>query len=106
MQEPTFPALTLAEQGLVERYLRVVDVLARMNPAREPGRLPTTYWRQPAQALLAASRDLLASVEEMIERGEDEIHAPTLTRAMVLLDADTRTGRLRIPPQEPAPPDG
>ena len=42
-ESPTFPGLTLAEQQLVEGYLRVADLLGRMNPGREPGRIPTKY---------------------------------------------------------------
>jgi hypothetical protein len=100
-EPPTFPGLTLAEQQLVEGYLRVADLLGRINPGREPGRIPTKYYRNPAQALVAAARDLAATVEAMIERGEGEIYGPTLTRAMLLMDAEARTGRVRV-----TPPDG
>jgi len=91
----------MAEQQLVEGYLRLADLLGRINPAREPGRIPTKYYRNPAQALVAAARDLAATVEAMIERGEGEIYGPTLTRAMLLMDAEARTGRVRV-----IPPDG
>lgn len=96
----SFPGLTLAEQDLVEGYLRIADLLGRMNPAREPSRLPTSYYRNPAQALVAAARELAAAVEAMIERGETEIYGPTLTRAMLMMDAEARTGRTRVAPPE------
>ena len=36
----------------------------------------------------------------MIERGEGEIYGPTLTRAMLLMDADARTARVRVTPPD------
>lgn len=88
--------MTAAEKELAHYLLRAVDLLGRMNPSREPGRIPTSSYRHSAQALVAAAREINAAVERMIERGEDELFAPTLTRAMVLLGAEKRSERVVI----------
>ncbi|MET7767184.1 hypothetical protein [Nocardia sp. NPDC005366] len=90
------PGLTAAEKELVDQLLRAIDLLGRMNPSREPGRIPTSAYRHSAQALLAAARNINAAIEHMIDRGETELFAPTLTRAMTLLDAEKRSERVVI----------
>jgi hypothetical protein len=99
--EPPLPGLTQAEQDLVHHYLRAVDLLGRLNPAHEPGRIPTYACTHAAQALVSAAKELVQALEAMVERGEKEIFAPTLTRAMLLLGAERRTERVRIEDKGP-----
>jgi hypothetical protein len=35
----------------------------------------------------------------MHQRGEHEVHAPTLARALRVLDGERRTGRIALPPR-------
>ncbi|MEK8169644.1 hypothetical protein NKH77_07135 [Streptomyces sp. M19] len=94
---PPLPALTRAEGAVVDRYLEVLDLLGRINPVR--GRDTYTALRA-AQALpgrTAALRDALAL---MHERGESELHAEVLTRALRVLDGERRAGRITVPPDE------
>lgn len=91
------PALTRAEGAYVDGYLDVVDLVGRLNPARSTH----TYGAlRAAQALVkeaAALRDALAL---MHQRGEHEVHAATLARALRALDGERRTGRVTLP-QDP-----
>jgi hypothetical protein len=93
---PRLPALTDAECSLVDHYLAVVDLVARVNPARSNGHTYASL--RAAQALAGEARALLAAVELMWERGEREIHVATLTRALRALDGDRRAGRVTLPP--------
>ncbi|GAA2285353.1 hypothetical protein GCM10010145_55320 [Streptomyces ruber] len=93
---PPLPALTRAEAELIDRYLDVVDLLGRINPAR-PG---DTYGAlRAAQALAGKAVALRAALELMHKRGESEVHAPTLARALRVLDGERRTARVTLPPQ-------
>jgi len=93
---PRVPALTDAECSFIDHYLAVVDLVARINPARSTGH---AYARlRAAQALAGEAGALLEAVEVMWERGEREIHVPTLTRALRALDGDRRAGRVTLPP--------
>jgi hypothetical protein len=96
MDDTPLPGMTRAEQDLVHHYLRAVDLMGRLNPAHEPGRIPTVAITHTAQALVAAAKELTKALEDMLERGEKEIYGPTLTRAMLLLDAQRRTERVVI----------
>jgi hypothetical protein len=93
---PRLPALTDAECSFVDHYLAVVDLVARINPARSNGH--TYVSLRAAQDLAGEARALLAAVELMWERGEREIHVATLTRALRALDGDRRAGRVTLPP--------
>jgi hypothetical protein len=93
---PRVPALTDAECSFVDHYLAVVDLVARINPARGNGH--TYACLRAAQALAGEARALLGAVELMWERGEREIHVATLTRALRALDGDRRAGRVTLPP--------
>ncbi|WP_207926989.1 hypothetical protein [Actinocrispum wychmicini] len=95
-KDAPLPGMTRAEQDLVHHYLRAVDLMGRLNPAHEPGRIPTIAVTHAAQALVSAARELVKALEAMVDRGEKEIYAPTLTRAMLLLDAQRRTERVLI----------
>jgi hypothetical protein len=109
MADADVPALTEAEQDLVDAYLRVVDLVARLNPARDSGHFSAHGCVNAAQALVAAARDVLRAAETMVERGETELHAPTLATAVAALDGERRTARvvLHAPAHDPdAPPAG
>ena len=92
---PAMPALTDAECSFVDHYLAVVDLTARINPARSSGHAYSCL--RAAQSLATEARALLAALELMWERGEREIHVPTLTQALRALDGERRAGRVTIP---------
>ncbi len=79
---------------MVDSYLEVLDLVGRINPAHGGD----TYGRlRAAQALAgraAALRDALALMQE---RGEREIHAPALVRALRVLDGERRAARTTLP---------
>jgi hypothetical protein len=89
------PALTDAECSVIDHYLAVVDLMARINPARSRGHTYTSL--RAAQSLATEARDLLAALELMWDRGEREIHVTTLTRALRALDGERRAARVTIP---------
>ncbi|MDX2881306.1 hypothetical protein, partial [Streptomyces ipomoeae] len=63
---PPLPALTRAEAELIDRYLDVVDLLGRINPAR-PG--DTYRGLRAAQALVGKATALRNALELMHRRG-------------------------------------
>jgi hypothetical protein len=93
---PRLPALTDAECSFVDHYLAVVDLVARINPARSKGHAYATL--RAAQELAGEARALLEAIELMWRRGEREIHVSTLTRTLRALDGDRRAGRVTLPP--------
>ena len=92
---PPMPALTDAECSFIDHYLAVVDLAARINPARGSGH--TYPCLRAAQSLATEARQLLAALELMWERGEREIHVGTLTQALRALDGERRATRVTIP---------
>jgi hypothetical protein len=93
-EPPPLPALTRAEAELIDRYLDVVDLLGRINP----GRSGDTYrGLRAAQALVGRAAELRDALTLMHRRGETELHAATLARALRVLDGDRRTARVTIP---------
>ncbi|MEV6618817.1 hypothetical protein ACIRPQ_16800 [Streptomyces sp. NPDC101213] len=92
---PPLPALTRAEAELIDRYLEVVDLVGRVNPAR---RGDTYGGLRAAQALVSRATALRDALTLMHQRGESELHAPTLARALRLLDGERRTARVTVPP--------
>ena len=88
------PALTDAECEVVDRYLAVVDLLARINPARTGH---TYTGLRAAQSLATEARALLGALELMWSRGERELHVATLTQALRALDGERRAARVTIP---------
>ncbi|MFD3499784.1 hypothetical protein ACFWWT_23310 [Streptomyces sp. NPDC058676] len=92
---PPLPALTRAEGELIDRYLDVVDLLGRINPAR-PG--DTYSGLRAAQALVTKAVELRDALALMHRRGESEVHADTLARALRVLDGERRTNRVALPP--------
>ncbi|MEV0278905.1 hypothetical protein AB0I22_21320 [Streptomyces sp. NPDC050610] len=92
---PPLPPLTRAESELVDRYLEAVDLLGRINPARGDD---TYRALRAAQALVTKAAGLRDALALMHERGESDLHAPTLARALRVLDGERRTGRVSMPP--------
>ena len=99
---PPLPALTRAEGELIDRYLEVVDLLGRINPARGAH---TYSSLRAAQALVTKATALRDALALMHQRGESELHTPTLTRALRVLDGERRTARVTVPDQQGQPPD-
>ncbi|WP_338694039.1 hypothetical protein V2W30_05240 [Streptomyces sp. Q6] len=95
-EQPPLPALTRAECELVDAYLAVVNLLARINPARGDD---TYRGLRAAQALVSRATALRDALTLMHQRGESEVHAATLTRALRVLDGERRTQRVTLPPE-------
>lgn len=91
---PPLPALTRAEGELIDRYLEVVDLLGRINPARADH---TYSGLRAAQALVRSATALRDALVVMHQRGESELHAETLTRALRVLDGERRAARVTVP---------
>ncbi|MEV0492358.1 hypothetical protein [Streptomyces atratus] len=92
---PPLPALTRAEGEFIDCYLEVLDQLGRINPAHGSD----TYGAlRAAQALASRAGALRDALTLMHERGEAQIHAATLTRALRVLDGERRAGRVTVPP--------
>ncbi|MFI5757713.1 hypothetical protein [Streptomyces sp. NPDC051569] len=93
---PPLPALTRAEGDFVDSYLQIVDLLGRINPARGTD----TYGAlRAAQALVARAAELREALTTMHARGETDLHAATLARALRVLDGERRAGRVTLPPE-------
>ncbi|MCX3061043.1 hypothetical protein [Streptomyces beihaiensis] len=95
-EPPPLPALTRAEAALIDAYLEVVDMVARINPARGDD---TYRGLRAAQALVGRATDLRDALNLMHQRGESEVHARTLARALRVLDGERRTRRVTLPPE-------
>lgn len=91
------PGLTEAEHALVTSYRRVLELLARLDPAR-PG--VTLYGASRAAADLEAEvRVLRAALAAMPERGQDELFPETLATVLRALDTDRLVRRLLLGPE-------
>ncbi|GEB48249.1 MULTISPECIES: hypothetical protein [Streptomyces] len=94
-EQPPLPALTRAEGEVVDTYLEILDLLGRINP----GRGGDTYRAlRAAQALAGRATALRDALTLMHRRGESELHAATLARALRVLDGERRAGLLGLPP--------
>jgi hypothetical protein len=93
---PPLPALTRAEAELIDRYLEVVDLLGRINPALHGD---TYRGLRAAQALVGKATALRDALALMHQRGETHLHADTLARALRVLDGERRTARVTLPPE-------
>lgn len=93
---PPLPALTRAEGQVVDSYLEVLDLLGRINPARGHD---TYGGLRAAQALVGRATALRDALTVMHERGELEMHADTLARALRVLDGERRAARVALPPE-------
>ena len=91
---PPLPALTRAESELIDRYLEMADLLGRVNPARAGD---TYRSLRAAQALVRKAAELRDALTLMHQRGETELHAATLARALRVLDGERRTARVTVP---------
>lgn len=98
---PPLPALTRAEGEVIDRYLEVVDLLGRINPARADN---TYQGLRAAQALVSTAAALRDALAVMHERGERDLHASTLARALRVLDGERRTARVTVPSACTEPP--
>ncbi|MFI8998707.1 hypothetical protein [Streptomyces sp. NPDC053542] len=94
---PPLPALTRAEGAVIDSYLQVLDLLGRINPARGEG---TYRGLRAAQALVGQAVALRDALALMHERGETELHAQTLSRALRVLDGERRAGLVAVPPPD------
>ncbi|MEU7581234.1 hypothetical protein AB0B50_26940 [Streptomyces sp. NPDC041068] len=92
---PPLPALTRAEADLIDRYLEVVDLVGRINPARSGH---TYGGLRAAQALVGRATALRDALTLMHQRGESEVHATTLAEALRVLDGERRSRRVTVPP--------
>ncbi|MGW6567579.1 hypothetical protein [Streptomyces sp. NPDC054975] len=91
---PPLPALTRAEGEFIDAYLEVVDLLGRINPSRASH----TYGAlRAAQALVGRANALRDALTAMHARGESEVHAETLARALRVLDGERRSDRVTVP---------
>lgn len=95
---PALPALTRAEGEVVDRYLEVVDLLARTNPARGPRTLAAL---SAAQGLVTAASHLRDALALMHARGEVELYARELAQALRVLDGERRTARVALGRERP-----
>lgn len=99
--DPRLPPLTRAEAEFVDRYLAVVDCLARISPHRAERAYGAV---RAAQRLVREAEGLRDALETMHERGESEVFSDPLVRAIRELDGARRTGRLVLP-DDPERPD-
>ena len=92
------PALTEAEYDLLDRYVDVLRLIARLNPG---GRTNSTKAAlNAAELLVIESRYLRDAFATMLERGETELHTRTLARILRAMEADRhaeRTAPLETP---------
>jgi hypothetical protein len=80
---------------LIDRYLEAVDLLGRINPARDGD---TYRGLRAAQALVRKAAELRDALALMHRRGEAELHGDTLARALRVLDGERRAARVALPP--------
>lgn len=92
---PPLPALTRAEGAVVDGYVEVLNQVGRANPAYGGD---TYRALRAAQALVAASTAFRDAVRDMHDRGESELYAADLSRALRVLGAERRAARVALPP--------
>lgn len=97
-QRASSPALTRAEGEVVDRYLEVVDLLGRTNPARAPRTLAAL---SAAQGLVTAASHLRDALALMHTRGEVELYGRELAQALRVLDGERRTARVALVRERP-----
>ncbi len=86
------PALTEAEAEVLERYARMLELLARLNPARTASN--TRGCLHAAAALVSEARGLQAALARMQERGEEELFNQVLSDALRHLHIDRHIARI------------
>ncbi|MEU5770692.1 hypothetical protein ABZ782_32740 [Streptomyces asoensis] len=92
---PPLPAPTRAEAELIDGRLDVVGMLGRADPAHQGA---TYRGLRAAQALVTKAAALRDALSPMHRRGESELHAPTLARALRVPAGERRTARVTLPP--------
>ncbi|GGK70397.1 hypothetical protein Ppa06_36180 [Planomonospora parontospora subsp. parontospora] len=97
------PALTRAEQDFLDHYLRILELLGRINPASAEY---TYAGVTAAQALATEAAKLRDALTLMYDRAEKEIHREPLVRALRILGAEDRLRRLALPGPGPEPDRG
>ena len=90
------PAVTDAEARFVDEYLRVADLLGRLNPQHAGDHAYRLV--RASQDLAAAAERLRLATEEMWQRGEREVFGDVLRRALLALDGERRTRRVVVTP--------
>ncbi|WP_163505924.1 hypothetical protein [Fodinicola acaciae] len=89
-RDAELPALTRAEQDLIDSYLGALRQLGRANPARAT----STYGvLTAAQALVAQATALRDALVAMTDRGETDIYPDTMARALRVLGVDELASR-------------
>ncbi len=88
------PGLTAAEADLLEHYVRILELLARLNPARTASTVHGCL--VGAQALVSEAKALHAALASMQSRGQDEVFNQVLSRALRHLQADRHLARLDL----------
>ncbi|MEX5270697.1 hypothetical protein [Kocuria sabuli] len=93
--EERLPGLTAAEADLLEHYARILELLARMNPARPASTVhgcPNT-----SQALISEARALHAALATMQARGQDQFFHRVHTQVLRHLGIEAHLRRLELP---------
>ncbi|GAA3442414.1 hypothetical protein [Planomonospora venezuelensis] len=98
--ERPLPALTRAEQDFLHHYLKVLELLGRINPASAEY---TYAGVNAAQALVTEAAGLRDALTSMYDRAEKEIHREPLVRTLRILGAEERIRRLSLAGPEPDP---
>ncbi|MBB2914445.1 hypothetical protein FHS43_005757 [Streptosporangium becharense] len=91
--ERPLPALTRAEQDFLNHYLRIIELLGRINPAYAEY---TIGGMNAAQALVSEAVKLREALTLMYDRAETEIHREPLVQALRMLGAEERVRRLSV----------
>lgn len=89
------PALTADEADVLDHDVRVLELLARLNPARTASTV--SGGQQAAQALVSAARALEQSLSAMRAHGQDEVFTSDLARVLRSMGADRHLARLDLP---------
>ena len=97
-QDDRLPAVTDAEARFVDEYLRVADLLGRLNPQHAGDHAYRLV--RASQDLAAAAERLRLATEEMWQRGEREVFGDVLRRALLALDGERRTRRVVVSPTQ------
>jgi hypothetical protein len=90
-RDSELPALTRAEQDLIDGYLGALRHLGLANPARAT----STYGALiAAQALVSKATAFRDALVEMTDRGETDLYPDTLARALRVLDIEKLASRI------------
>ena len=93
--EKRLPGLTAAEADLLEHYARILELLARVNPARTASTVHGCL--NASQALISESKALHAALTTMQTRGQDEFFSQVHAQVLRHLGIDAHLRRLELP---------